>query len=65
MTTAVAWSIGARVPEAGAERRPSVPWTGADDAARRSQGFTVVPLRRTGPRAPGSDPRPAPDDGTN
>lgn len=65
MTTAVAWSIGARVPEAGTERRPSVPWMGADDAARRSQGPTVLPLRRTDARAPGSDPRPAPDDGAN
>lgn len=49
MTTAVAWSIGVRIPEAEAGRQTSVPqWAGTGDRARRLPGPPVLPFRREG-----------------
>lgn len=45
-TTAVAWSIDVRVPEAEAQRRTSPHWAGTGERARGLARPTVLPFRQ-------------------
>jgi len=45
MTTAVAWSIGARLPGSEADPQAPAEWSGSADEARRQAGPVVLPFR--------------------
>ncbi len=53
MTTAVAWSIGVRLPETDADPQAPAEWSSSADDARRQPGPVVLPFRRNAPTLPG------------
>ena len=53
MTTAVAWSIGVRLPETDADPQSPAEWSSTADDARRQPGPVVLPFRRNAPALPG------------